>query len=46
VIDVLKGKYKRGERKQTKRRFPVFPFLIIVVIILYPVLKQGGGSSW
>jgi uncharacterized protein len=47
VIDVFKGKYK-GTRKQNKgEKFPILPFLgiIIFVFILLARNKKGGGNS-
>ncbi len=47
IIDVFKGKYK-GTRKQNKgEKFPILPFLgiIIFVFILFARNKKGGGNS-
>jgi uncharacterized protein len=47
IIDVFKGKYK-GTRKQNKgEKFPILPFLgiIIFVFILLARNKKGGGNS-
>lgn len=47
IIDVFKGKYK-GVRKQKSADFPIFPFIVIIAIIIFLVVKNrgsGGGNS-
>ncbi|HEY0090871.1 MAG TPA: TPM domain-containing protein, partial [Flavobacterium sp.] len=47
IFDVLKGKYK-GTRKGGKgKNFPIAPFIIIFLIIIFLISrnKRGGGNS-